>query len=66
MVTWSTMNSTRSYVEYGVAPSQLNKLVHGKSELFTDGGTEHRQQYIHRVILSGLEPNTTYCKTRGD
>ena len=32
----------------------------GSSTLFVDGGDEKRVQFVHRVILGHLAPNTTY------
>jgi hypothetical protein len=44
--------------EYGV--NQLNIMINGTSEFFTDGGTERRTIQIHRVVLNNLLPNQQY------
>lgn len=59
IVTWSTQNQTNSsIVEYGVRNLKLRAF--GFSSLFTDGGDEHRKQYIHRVTLLNLQSGGTY------
>lgn len=40
----------------------LNMKSTGYVKEFIDGGREQRKMYIHRVILSDLIGNTTYCK----
>lgn len=62
IITWSTFNDTASAVQYGLSPKNMNLLEKGYSSKFTDGGSEHRVQFIHRVYLRDLKPNTTYCK----
>jgi len=60
-VTWTTFNSTKtSTVWYG--KTSLNMSSTGTSSLFIDGGNEKRHMYIHRVTLSGLEPDSKYGK----
>jgi acid phosphatase type 7 len=62
VVTWVTMNTTRtSQVEFG-RNSKLRKIQSGNSQKFTDGGTEKRFMFIHRVTLKELTPGTKYCK----
>ncbi|XP_068632288.1 acid phosphatase type 7 isoform X2 [Battus philenor] len=64
MVTWSTFNDTgESRVQYGV--DEMNQEAEGGSTLFTDGGPEQRQQYIHRVLLKDLKHNTRYVYHAG-
>ncbi|XP_013772762.1 acid phosphatase type 7-like [Limulus polyphemus] len=59
IVTWVTMNPTNtSMVEYGKI--KLTQVAKGNSILFTDGGPQMRQLYIHRVILDKLKPGKTY------
>ena len=61
IVTWTTFSPTaRSTVQYGVR--DLDSEAHGKATLFVDGGSEKRKIYIHRVIINGLEPGTSYGK----
>uniref|UniRef100_T1JCQ8 Purple acid phosphatase n=1 Tax=Strigamia maritima TaxID=126957 RepID=T1JCQ8_STRMM len=58
VITWSTINATNeSIVEYG---DELENSAIGFSTLFTDTGDEHRSQYIHRVKLFDLDPQTKY------
>ncbi|CAL1575027.1 unnamed protein product [Knipowitschia caucasica] len=60
-VTWTTFNSTNSTVEYGLLGARLfDTSVQGMSTLFVDSGDEKRAMYIHRVVLSGLKPASTY------
>ena len=63
-VTWSTWNETESIVEFGTLPTHFNETRGGYARLFVDGGREKRRQYIHRVQLEGLKPDTYYCKTK--
>jgi len=64
MVTWLTTNCTpQSIVEYWseIDVYALNMtMTEGKSELFIDGGSEKREMYIHRVLLTDLKPGCTY------
>lgn len=59
-IVWNTVNKTSTYVRYGINPEYLEFLQLGKSEVFQDGGNEHREQFIHKVVLQNLTPNTTY------
>jgi len=62
IVTWSTKNDTKeSIVEYGIGGFILR--AEGNSTLFVDGGEKKRKQYIHRVWLKNLTPNSKYSKT---
>ncbi len=58
------MNSTNhsSLVEYGVVETHLNHSATGSAVIFVDGGQTKRQQFIHRVKLTGLLPKQKYCK----
>ncbi|KAL1509866.1 hypothetical protein ABEB36_004539 [Hypothenemus hampei] len=59
VVTWSTFDSTReSIVEYGIDGLILTKS--GNSTKFVDGGPNKHSQYIHRVTLDNLNPNSKY------
>lgn len=61
VVTWSTRNDTEeSIVEYGIGGLILTAT--GNSTLFIDGGDEKQKQYIHRVWLKNLTPNSKYRK----
>lgn len=59
VITWTTFTDTpSSVVEYGNAG--LTQTATGSSTQFTDGGTEHRNLWMHRVILKDLQPDTMY------
>lgn len=59
IVTWSTINNTEeSIVEYGINGFALRAV--GSATLFVDGGPEKHAQYIHRVALKSLTPNSKY------
>lgn len=61
VVTWSTFNETpNSIVEYGIGGLILQE--EGTSKIFVDGGELHRSQYIHKVTLKNLTPNSKYGK----
>ena len=61
MVTWVTLVSTDySIVQYNKAGFNLTMQASGNVTKFTDGGTEHRVLYIHRVKLTGLVPDQMY------
>lgn len=60
VVTWSTRDATNtSIVKCKTASGPLLQYS-GKSNLFVDGGPLKRSQYIHKVKLLNLSPNTTY------
>lgn len=60
VVTWVTQDFIdESYVEYG--RKTINKRAKGTAKLFTNGLVLQRNITIHRVILSGLETDQTYC-----
>lgn len=66
VVTWSTSQPTKDsivkYAKFGVATplDQLDFVAEGTENLFVDGGEKKRSQYIHRVTLSNLKPNSIY------
>ena len=61
VVTWSTRDYTnQSIVEYGIGGFALR--AHGNSKLFIDGGAQKNHQYIHRVVLKDLTPDSKYGK----
>lgn len=61
VVTWSTFNDTQiSVVEYGIGGYVLRAT--GSAKLFVDGGPKKHSQYIHRVLLTDLTPDTKYGK----
>ena len=63
VVTWTTLDSTAdSVVEYGSVPNDLKLSALGSTTVFTDGGSEKRVLYIHRVVLENLIPGQTYCE----
>lgn len=60
-MTWSTKNNTEeSIVEYGIEGLILTAV--GYSTPFVDGGNEKQVQYIHRVWLKNLTPDSKYGK----
>lgn len=59
VITWLTPSETpSSVVKFGT--SDMNTVVEGTFQKFTDGGLEHRTMWIHRVVLKNLTPHTTY------
>ena len=61
MVTWVTLAYTNyTVVEYNKAGFPLTLQASGDITKFTDGGSEHRVLYIHRVKLTGLVPDQMY------
>lgn len=55
------MNATGdSIVEYGI--NGLILTAKGTSKLFVDGGEERHKQYIHKVYLKDLTPDSRYSK----
>ncbi|XP_032588765.1 acid phosphatase type 7 isoform X2 [Drosophila mojavensis] len=62
VVTWSTRSSTnQSLVNFAqdYVHDALSS-VSGSWQFFQDGGKQGRSQYIHKVTLSSLKPNTHY------
>jgi len=64
MVTWLTVDpiTVQPVVEYGLADSYplFPFTSNGWCTKFTDGGSEQRVMYIHRVLLRGLTPGAGY------
>ncbi|KAJ7374236.1 hypothetical protein OS493_007313 [Desmophyllum pertusum] len=61
MVTWVTLAATNySIVEYNKGGLPLTLQASGDVTKFTDGGSEHRVLYIHRVKLTGLASDQMY------
>lgn len=61
-MTWSTRNDTKeSIVEFGIGGLVLR--AKGNSTLFIDGGVKKQRQYIHRVWLKNLTPDSKYSKS---
>ncbi|KAI5638233.1 calcineurin-like phosphoesterase domain-containing protein [Phthorimaea operculella] len=60
VVMWSTLDKKKvgSVVHYGVG--NLQQTAEGETWLFQDGGHRKRSQWMHRVELNNLQPNTTY------
>ena len=59
VATWTTFNETLSIVEYGY--DAIHRSL-GTCVKFTDGGSEHRVQYIHRATINNLTPGQKYSK----
>uniref|UniRef100_A0A9J2PIR3 Purple acid phosphatase n=2 Tax=Ascaris TaxID=6251 RepID=A0A9J2PIR3_ASCLU len=58
-ITWVTFDDTyASIVEYGIDDLVWNAT--GQTSLFIDGGPKKSRRYIHRVLLTNLDPGTTY------
>jgi hypothetical protein len=64
VITWSTKEETSTpFVEFGQQGSEKGwKQVNGSSTKFVDSGSLHSTQYIHRIILTRLVPNTLYSE----
>ena len=61
MITWVTFAAdVDSIVEYGLKDKLLSLRASGAATKFTDGGSEKRVMYMHRVKLTGLQPHTSY------
>ena len=62
VVTYSTLTDTGEHmVEYGTDLFKLTMTSFGNSSKFVDGGEANSTQFIHRVHLTNLAPDTTYC-----
>ena len=61
MITWVTLAYTNyTIVEYNKVGFPLTIRATGGVTKFTDGGSEHRVLYIHRVKLTELVPGQKY------
>lgn len=62
MVTWVTMNSTKTpKVEYNLIGEEKFCLHSvGFSSVFVDGGNEKRTMFMNRVLLKNLQPGQAY------
>nr|XP_044252206.1 acid phosphatase type 7 isoform X3 [Drosophila takahashii] len=61
VVTWNTRDNTNeSICEFGIEGLQQRVKATKMPTKFVDGGAEKATQYIHRVTLAHLKPNTTY------
>ena len=58
-VSWSTINKTEESVVLVYSKGRELKFV-GQSVKFVDGGEKKATQWIHKVPVIGLAPNTTY------
>ncbi|KAH9504726.1 Acid phosphatase type 7 [Bulinus truncatus] len=65
IVVWSTINDTGdTTVHYGTN-GKLTLVATGTRLKFVDGGSEKRSQFINKVILTGLAPETEYTYVVG-
>lgn len=62
-VTWVTLNATASVVQYGLSKDALTKSVEGTVDTYTASGWVGT---IHRALMTGLRPSTTYFYRVGD
>ncbi|XP_016978655.1 acid phosphatase type 7 isoform X4 [Drosophila rhopaloa] len=61
VVTWNTRDNTNeSICEFGIDGLQQRAKAAQMPTKFVDGGAKKATQYIHRVTLAHLKPNTTY------
>ncbi|XP_039959166.1 acid phosphatase type 7 isoform X1 [Bactrocera neohumeralis] len=63
VVTWSTGDATnQSVVLYGENYADAKRLVNvtGDARRFVDGGKKQHSQYVHKVTLRDLKPQTRY------
>ena len=61
-VSWSTVNKTRrsTVIVYNDQNDRSETLFEGLSVLFVDGGIQKSKQWIHKVVVSGLNENTSF------
>jgi hypothetical protein len=60
-VTWSTMNATQNATcLYGT--NSISQRAQGWTTKFVDGGPEKHTQYIHRVLLTNLQPGKKHSE----
>ncbi|XP_033169460.1 acid phosphatase type 7 isoform X3 [Drosophila mauritiana] len=61
VVTWNTRDNTNeSICEFGIDGMHQRVKAAQMPTKFVDGGAKKATQYIHRVTLSHLKPNSTY------
>ncbi|KAJ8046055.1 Acid phosphatase type 7 [Holothuria leucospilota] len=60
VVTWSTFNDTATSEVYFGIHGNLSEHAIGSSTKFVDGGSERHTQFIHRVKLTDLKPDSYY------
>lgn len=61
VVTWNTRDNTNeSICEFGIDGLHQRVKATQMPTKFVDGGAKKATQYIHRVTLSHLKPNSTY------
>ncbi|BES89928.1 Purple acid [Nesidiocoris tenuis] len=60
VVTWTTFSPTPTPTVFYGTGAQKNLTAEGVSRLFVDGGHKKRKEYMHRVLLTGLQPDTKY------
>ncbi|XP_020804888.1 acid phosphatase type 7 isoform X3 [Drosophila serrata] len=61
VVTWNTRDNTNeSICEFGINGLNQRAKAAQMPTKFVDGGPKKATQYIHRVTLSRLQPNSTY------
>ena len=64
VVSWSTgASADESFVDYWPAAGGGAAVrVAGTRKTFVDGRPERRTQYLHRALLTRLQPGSRYCK----
>jgi acid phosphatase type 7 len=62
-VTWVTLNVSSSFVQYGTSADDLSTHVTGSIDTYTASGWVGT---IHRAVMVGLKPSTTYFYRVGD
>ncbi|KAF6030078.1 ACP7 [Bugula neritina] len=60
VATWTTFQNTKGVVQYNLQGTSLWKDANATVTLFTDGGTEKRQLFIHRATMTNLKPAKFY------
>lgn len=58
-VNWKTSSNPQSLLEYGTSANNLNQIINGTNQIFSDNGYPNNYFY-HTVKLTGLTPNTKY------
>ena len=62
-VTWVTLNASNSIVQYGLSADALTSTVEGTIDTYKAAGWIGT---IHRALMVGLKPSTTYYYRVGD